>query len=78
MTLLRVSNIDIKRLNHTAVKPILLSTKLSPNPERANKRVKNIKNEKAKTMCEPDFITNRNSNRRILSILIICSYVYLD
>ena len=70
MTLFRVSKIDIKRLNQTAVRPILMSKKLSPNAERANKRAKNKKKEKAKTMWEPDLVTNRNSNRRILSILI--------
>jgi hypothetical protein len=70
MTLFRVSKIDIKRLSQTAVRPILLSTKLSPNAESANKRIKNKKKEKAKTTCEPDLITNRNSSRRIFSILI--------
>ena len=48
MTLFRVSKIDIKRLNQTAVRPILLSTKLSPNAESANKRIKNKKRKKPK------------------------------
>ena len=48
MTLVRVSKIDIKRLNQTAVRPILLSTKLSPNAESANNRIKNKKKLKPK------------------------------
>ena len=61
MTLFRVSKIDIKRLNQTAVRPILLSTKLSPNAESANKRIKNKKKEKPKLLV----------NRTLLPIEIL-------
>ena len=76
MILLRVSKIDIRRLNQTAVRPNPLNKVVFPNDERANKSIKNTKKEKAKPMCEPDLRTNRNSNLRMLSITINYPYVY--
>ena len=51
MILFRVSKIDIKRLNQTAVRPNPLTKVIFPNAERANKSTKNRKKEKAKPMC---------------------------
>ena len=70
MILLRVSKIDIRRLNQTAVRPNPRKKLLSPNDERANRSIKNRKKEKAKLMCEPDLSTIRNSNLRMFSIKI--------
>ena len=70
MILLRVSKIDIRRLNQTAVRPTSLKKELLPNDERANRSIKNRKKEKAKPMCEPDLSTIRNSNLRMFSITI--------
>ena len=70
MILLRVSKIDIRRLNQTAVRPNPLKKELFPNDERANRSIKNRKKEKAKPICEPDLITIRNSNLRMFSITV--------
>ena len=70
MILLRVSKIDIRRLNQTAVRPNPLKKVVFPNDERANRSIKNRKKEKAKPICEPDLITIRNSNLRMFSITV--------
>ena len=76
MTLLIVSKIDIRRLSQTAVRPNSANVVIFPNDERANKRIKNRKKEKAKPMCAPDLSTNRNSNLRMFSITTNYSYIY--
>ena len=70
MILLRVSKIDIRRLNQTAVRPNPLNNVVFPNDERANRSIKNRKKEKAKPICEPDLRTIRNSNLRMFSITV--------
>ena len=70
MILLRVSKIDIRRLNQTAVRPNPLNRLVLPNDERANRSIKNRKKEKAKPICEPDLSTIRNSNLRMFSITV--------
>ena len=70
MILLRVSKIDIRRLNQTAVRPNPLNKVVFPNDERANRSIKNRKKEKAKPTCEPDLSTIRNSNLKMFSITV--------